>query len=119
MGGHLKDFSPFWKDVLSCTPYALEAEMGFCPHFTPLPSLALPGQHFCTPSQGKNDHFIDKEVEALLSKGAIEEVPLSSSMLHQLHFSLPQEKWWHAPHSQLKKVECGAPGHPILPHGDD
>jgi hypothetical protein len=75
--GRLKDFSPFWKDVLGCTLYTLEAVTGFRLHFTSPPPLALPGPHFCTPSQGKNDHFIDKEVEALLSKGAIEEVPLS------------------------------------------
>jgi hypothetical protein len=37
----------------------------------------LPGPHFSTPSQGKNDNYIDKEVDALLSKGAIEEVLLS------------------------------------------
>jgi hypothetical protein len=64
MGGRLKDFSPFWKDVLGCTPYALEAVTGFRPHFITLPPLALPGPHLCTPSKGKNDHFIDKEVEA-------------------------------------------------------
>jgi hypothetical protein len=34
MGGQLKDFAPFWRDVLGCTPYALEAVMGFRPHFT-------------------------------------------------------------------------------------
>jgi hypothetical protein len=38
--------------------------------------LSLPGLKFESPSQGKNDHFIDEEVEALLAKGAIEEVPL-------------------------------------------
>jgi hypothetical protein len=38
--------------------------------------LSLPGANFCTPSQGKNDIYIDQEVEALLHKGAIEEVPL-------------------------------------------
>jgi hypothetical protein len=32
-GGRLKFFSPFWKDVLGFTPYALEAVTGFRPHF--------------------------------------------------------------------------------------
>lgn len=54
----------------------MEAVMGFRPHFTSSPPLAPPGPRFCTPSQGKNDHFVDEEVEALLTKGAIEEVPL-------------------------------------------
>jgi hypothetical protein len=95
MEGRLKNFSPLLKDVLGCTPYALEAVMGFRPYFTSPPPLALLGPHFCTPSQGKNDHFIDQEVEALLSKGAKGAIePLStSSMLHQRHFSYPKEKW--------------------------
>jgi hypothetical protein len=79
IGGPLKHFSPFWRDILGCTQYALEAVEGFCPHFTSLPPLALPGPQFCTPSQGKNNCFIDQEVDALLSKGAIEEVPLFPS----------------------------------------
>jgi hypothetical protein len=54
----------------------MEVVTGFRPKFTSSP-LSLSGHCFNTPSQGKNDHFIDKEVEALLSKGAIEEVPLS------------------------------------------
>jgi hypothetical protein len=49
---------------------------GFRLHFTSLPPLFLPGANFCTPSQGKNDIYIDQEVEALFHKGAIEEVPL-------------------------------------------
>jgi hypothetical protein len=53
----------------------LEAE-GFRRHFTFPPPLSLPDADFCTPSQGKNDFYIDQEVEALLLKGAIEEVPL-------------------------------------------
>jgi hypothetical protein len=62
MGGHLKDFSPFWRDIFGCSPYALEAVSGFRPHFTSPRPLALLELHFCTPSQGKNDLYIDKEV---------------------------------------------------------
>jgi hypothetical protein len=75
MGGCLKHFSPYWRDVLGCTQYVLEAVEGFRPHFTSPPPLALPGLHFCTPSQGKNNRFIDQEVDVLLSKEAIEEGP--------------------------------------------
>jgi hypothetical protein len=39
-GGCLKNFSPFWKDVLGCTQYALEAVEGFCLHFTTPPRLS-------------------------------------------------------------------------------
>jgi hypothetical protein len=43
-----------------------EAVEGFRSHFTsPLP-LSLPGTNFCTPFQGKNDIYIDQEVEAPL-----------------------------------------------------
>jgi hypothetical protein len=54
----------------------LEAVEGFRSLFTSPPPLALPGPNFCTPSQGKNNIYINQEVEALLHKGAIEEVPL-------------------------------------------
>jgi hypothetical protein len=63
MGERLKHFSPFWRDVLGCTPYALEAVEGFRPHFISPPPLSLPGTNFCTPSQGKNDIYINQEVE--------------------------------------------------------
>jgi hypothetical protein len=76
VGGHLKDFAPFWKDVLNYS-FILEAVTGFNPQFTSPSPLSLPGLKFESPSHGKNDHFIDKEVEALLAKGAIKEVPLS------------------------------------------
>jgi hypothetical protein len=76
MGVRLKHFSPFWRDVLGSTQYALEAMEGFRPHFTSPPPLSLPGAAFCSPSQGKNDFYIDQEVEDLLLKGVIEEVPL-------------------------------------------
>jgi hypothetical protein len=54
----------------------LEAVEGFRPHFTSPPPLSLPGTNLCTPSQGKNNLYIDQEVEALFHKGPIEEVPL-------------------------------------------
>ena len=58
-------------------PVRLGDRGGFPPSIhLPPPSLTLPGLHFCTPSQGKNNRFINQEVDALLSKGAIEEVPL-------------------------------------------
>jgi hypothetical protein len=92
---------PFWKDVLGCTPYALEDLTGFCPHFTSSPPLALP-------SQGKNDHFIDKEVEALLSKGAIEEVPLSPSLPCYISpiFLIPKKSGGMRPILNLKKLNA-------------
>jgi hypothetical protein len=98
----LKDFCPFWKDVLGCTPYTLEAETGLRPHFTSPPPLALPGPHFSTlrartiisstggggpPFQGSHRRGVS-----------------TSSMLHQPHFSCPKEKWGHAcPILNLKK----------------
>jgi hypothetical protein len=113
MEGRLK------RDVLGCTQYALEAVEGFHPHFTSPPLLALPGQHFCTPSQGKNNCFIDQEVEALLSKGAIEEVPLSPPPLCYISpiFLIPKKRGY-TPNFELKGAVRGAPRHPLLPHGD-
>jgi hypothetical protein len=49
---------------------------GYRPPFTSPPPLSCPGEGFSTPLQGANNHLIDVEVEAMLSKGAIEEVPL-------------------------------------------
>jgi hypothetical protein len=43
---------------------------------SPPPALALLGTHFCTLSQDKKNFYINQEVEALLLKWAIEEVPL-------------------------------------------
>lgn len=83
----------------------MEAVTGFRPHFTsPLP-LALPGLHFCTPSQGRNDHFIDQEVEALLSKEAIEEVPLSLSYISPI-FLIPKKSGGMRPILNLKKLNA-------------
>jgi hypothetical protein len=84
----------------------------------PPPPLALPGLQFYTPFQGKNNRFIDQEVDALLSKGAIEEVPLYPlPLLYQSHLSRSKKEWGYATHLELE-TECGAPQHPVLPHGD-
>jgi hypothetical protein len=48
VGGHLKDFAPFWKDVLDCCPFILEAVTDFHPQFTS-PPLPLPGGSSSSP----------------------------------------------------------------------
>jgi hypothetical protein len=45
--------------------------------------------------------------------------PLPSfPVLHQLHISHPQERWWHEAHPQPKEVERCSSGHSTLPDGD-
>jgi hypothetical protein len=62
--------------VLETLPHLLQAVEGYRPPFTSPPPLSCPGVGFSTPSQGVNNHLINLEVEAMLTKGAIEEVPL-------------------------------------------
>jgi hypothetical protein len=76
VGGRLRHFLPFWREVLETPPHLLQAVEGYRPLFTSPPPLACPGVAFSTLSQGANNPFIDAEVAALLKKGAIEEVPL-------------------------------------------
>jgi hypothetical protein len=76
VGGRLRHFLPFCREVLETPPLLLQAVEGYRPPFTSPPPLACPGAAFSTPSQGANNPFIDVEVAALLEKGAIEEVPL-------------------------------------------
>jgi hypothetical protein len=57
-------------------PHLLHAVEGYHPPFTSPAPLACPGVGFSTPSLGAIDPFVDLEVEALLEKRAIEEVPL-------------------------------------------
>jgi hypothetical protein len=106
MGGRLKYFFPFWRDILGCTQYALEAVEGFLPHFTFPPPLALPGPQCCTPFQGKNNPFVDQEVDALLSKGAMEEVPLFPPPLCYISpiFLVPKKSGGMRPILNLKKL---------------
>jgi hypothetical protein len=75
VGGGLRHFLPFWREVLE-TPPLLQAVEGYRPPFMSPPPLACSGVNFSTPSQGANNHHIDLEVEAMLAKGAIEEVSL-------------------------------------------
>jgi hypothetical protein len=81
---------------------------GFRLQLTSPPPLTLLGPHYCTPSQGKNYHFIEKEVEALLSKGAIEEVPLSPPPpCYISHFFLiPKKSGGMHPILNLKKLNA-------------
>jgi hypothetical protein len=76
VGGRLRHFLLFWREVLETLPLLLQAVEGYCPPFTSPPPLTCSGAAFSTPSQGANNPFIDAEVAALLEKGAIEEVPL-------------------------------------------
>jgi hypothetical protein len=82
VGSRLKHFSI----VLGCSPYAMQAVEGFIPNFISTPSLSPPGVNYCTPSQGRNNVFIDLEVEALLFKGTIEEVPLFPPPLSDISY---------------------------------
>jgi hypothetical protein len=108
VGGCLKDFAPFWRNVLDCSPFILEAVIGFHPQFSSPPPLPLPGLKFESPSQGKNNHFIDEEVEALLAKGAIEEVPLSPPSLSYISpiFLIPKKDGGMRPIFNLKKLNA-------------
>ena len=108
MGGRLALFSTFWKDNLGCNPHLLSTIRGYSPPFTSLPSLSVPGENFSTPSQGANDDIIDKEVESLLLKGAIEEVPLSPpppSFISNL-FLVPKKSGGMRPILNLKRLNA-------------
>jgi hypothetical protein len=90
VGSRLKHFSTFWREVLGCSPYTMQAVEGFIPDFISTPPPL--GVNYCTPSQGRNDVFIDLEVEPLLFKGAIEEVllfPLPLSYINYI-FLIPK-----------------------------
>jgi hypothetical protein len=76
VGGRLRHFLPFWKEVLDTPPHHLQAVEGYHLPFTSPPPLSCPGVGFSTPSQGANNPLIDIEVAALIEKGAIEQVPL-------------------------------------------
>jgi hypothetical protein len=67
---------PFLERCPWLHPLGFVGRGGISPSLHLPPPLALSDAQFCTPSQGKNDCYIDQEVDALLSKGAIEEVPL-------------------------------------------
>jgi hypothetical protein len=75
MRGRLKHFSPFWRDVLGWTHYALEAVEGFRPHFTSPPSCPA-GRALLHPLSGQEQFLHRSRGIALLLKGAIKEVPL-------------------------------------------
>jgi hypothetical protein len=115
VGGRLKDFAPFWRKSLDCSFFILEAVTGFRPQFTSPPPLSLPGISFEYPSQGKNDHYIDKEVEALLAKGAIEEVSLSPPPLSYISpiFLVSQKDGGMRPILNLKRLNAA---HLDTPH---
>jgi hypothetical protein len=68
----------------------------------------MTGAHFCTPSQGKNDFYIDQEVEALLLKGAIEEVPLFLPLLSYISsiFLVPKKSGGMRPKLNLKRLNA-------------
>jgi hypothetical protein len=108
VGGRLKDYASFWKDVLDCSPFVLEAVTGFRSQFiSPPPPLSLPGLRFESPSQRKNDHFMNEEVEALLAKGAIEEVPLSPPLSYiSPIFLIPKKDGGMRPILNLKKLNA-------------
>jgi hypothetical protein len=79
---------------------------GFQPPLHFPPPLTLPGPHFSTPYQGKNDHYINKEVEALLSTGAIKEVPLSPPCYISTIFLIPKKSGSMRPILNLKKLNA-------------
>jgi hypothetical protein len=108
IGSCLKHFSSFWRDVLGCTQYALEAVEGFPPHFTSPPPLSLPGADSCTPSQGKNDFYINQEVKALFLKGAIEVVPLLPLLPSYISsiFLVPKKSGRMRPILNLKRLNA-------------
>jgi hypothetical protein len=113
------DFAPFWRDVLSCSPYAMEAN-GFPPplHFHPTSYPARAAiQH---PLSGQERPLYRREGGGPPFRGSHEEGSTlsSSSFLYQLHLPHSQEDWWHEAHPELEEVECCPPGHPVLPHGD-
>jgi hypothetical protein len=82
-------------------------------HFPP--PLSLPGLRFESASQGKNDHYIDEDVEALLTKGAIEEVPLSPPSLFYISpiFFVPKKDGGMRPILNLKRLNAA---HLDTPH---
>jgi hypothetical protein len=82
-------------------------------HFPP--PLFLPGLRFESPSQGKNDHYIDEEVEALLAKGAIKEVPLSPPSLSYISpiFLVPKKDGGMRPILNFKRLNAA---HLDTPH---
>jgi hypothetical protein len=82
-------------------------------HFPP--PLSQPGLKFKSPSQGKNDHHIDEEVEALLAKGAIVEVPLFPPSLSYISpiFLVPKKDGGMRPILNLKKLNAA---HLDTPH---
>jgi hypothetical protein len=57
------------------------------------------------PPQGKNDFYIDQEVEVLLLKGAIEEVPLFPPPLNSI-FLVPKKCGGMRPILKLKKLNA-------------
>jgi hypothetical protein len=106
--GRLCHFLPFWREVLETPPHLLQAVEGYHPPFMSPPLLACPRVGFSTPSQGANNHFINLEVEAMLEKGAIEEVPLfppPPSFISNI-FLVKKKNWGMRPVINLRRLNA-------------
>jgi hypothetical protein len=112
-GGRLKLFSPFWRDVLGCTHYAHYTHYARRPWrdstLTSPPLHLLPCRvRTSALPQGKNNFYIDQEVEILLLKEAIEEVPLFPPLLSYISniFLVPKKSNGMRSILNLKKLNA-------------
>ena len=115
VGGRLQHFSHFWETLPGCTPFILSMVRGYSPPFVSPPTLSLPEANFSTPSKGASNVFVDDEVQALLAKGAIEEVPLvplPPSYISNV-FLVPKKDGGMRPILNLKKLNAA---HLDTPH---
>jgi hypothetical protein len=106
-GGHLKHFSPFWRDVLGCTQYVLEAVEGFRPHFT-YPASFPAGRGLLHPLSGQEQFLHRPRGGSPAPQGGHRggSTLASASQLYQLHLSRPEEVWRNVSHFELKRLNA-------------
>jgi hypothetical protein len=106
IGGRLKNFSPFWRDVLGCTQYALTSTS---PRLLPCRArISAP------PLRARTIVSSTKRSRPSFSRC----LPLLHLYATSVPFFSSQKSGGMHPILNLKKLNLCAPRYPILPHGD-
>ena len=113
VGGRLQHFVEEWKSI-GAPESVLKIISGYSLPFVTQPPVSLPSTNsFTRLSQPELIRVVDEEVESLLNKGAIEEVPASEPGYFSHLFCVPKPDGKWRPILNLKKLNSN---HLEVPH---